>query len=541
VKNIHKLLFTIILVLAIFFRFWHLGTLPVSLNWDEISHGYTAYSLLKTGKDQWGVSWPIFNFRAYGDYPTTFDTYLTIPFIKFFGLNALSIRLPSAIFGIIFVVLIFFFAQTIFKNNHLALFCMFLAAVSPWSLFPSRAVFQSNFSQVLFLAGFYFFLRGLKHPKSFIFSSLFFGISLYSYHNARIAVPLLIPLLIFFYRRDFRKIFSKNKASLFLSLLIFLILAIPNLLNLFSPQSAARNRWVGIINPNSINLINEKRRLFTGPQFLNVLLNNKPLYFTQTLFVNYLDLLNPLPLFFQGSQDYQFNPPNTGLIFIIFLPFFYIGLIKAITPSKKHFIYSKLLIIFLISLLPAALTVGDFPSIRATIALPFYFIFIALGLSQLNFSKFKIIYCLVILVSLLEFANYWQNYLVYCRNYSSAWQYGYQQAVDIARQNYSQYDHIYFTKKYGEPHEFILFFWPWNPGYYQTDPTLKWDFHADWYWVNSFDKFIFVNDWEIKDLKIPAHSLLITSPSNYPAAKATLKNTINFLDNTSAFDIVSYD
>ncbi len=540
-KNIHKLIFIFIFLIAVFFRFWHLDTLPSSLNWDEISHGYNAYSLLQTGKDQWGVSWPIFNFRAYGDYPTTFNLYLTIPFVKFLGLNALSIRLPSAIFSTIFVVLVFFFTRIFIKNNYLALIAMFIAAITPWNLFPSRAVFQSDFSQTLLLAGLIFFYHGLKKTRWLILSSFLFALSLYSYHNTRIIVPLLLPILVFMNWAKFKSIFKTNRLSLLLSLSIFLILALPNLFNLFSPESAARNRWVGIINPNSINLINEKRRLFTGPYFLNVALNNKVVYFTQTVFVNYLSLINPLPIFFTGSQNYQFNPPQTGLIYFVFLPFFYLGLLKLILGIKNKHLNLQILISFLICLLPAALTVGDFPSIRATIALPFYFLSIVYGLSLLNTKKLFFLYPVVIIFSVIQFISYWQNYLNYNVQYSSSWQYGYKQAVDYLKENYSSYQHIYFTKKYGEPHEFILFYWPWDPVKYQSDPNLNWNNHADWYWIDGFDKFVFINDWEIKDSSFKPNSLLITSPGTYPSQSFKLIKTINFLDGTPAFDILIHE
>lgn len=540
-KKLYKILFGLILVLAIFFRFWHINSLPSGLNWDEISHGYTAYSLLLTGKDQWGVKWPLFNFRAYGDYPTTFDTYLSIPFVKTLGLNALSIRLPSAIFGVIFVILIFFFTKLILKNDRLALFCMLLAAICPWTLFPSRGVFQSNFSQVLLLSGIYFFLVALKKPKLFIFSAISFGLSLYSYHNARIITPAIVPILILFNFQTFKKIFNKNKVFIFLSLSIFLLIAIPNLMNLFSPESTARNQWVGIINPNSINLINEKRRLFTGPQIINRLINNKAVFFSQTVIVNYLNLLNPLPLFFRGSQDYQFNPPNTGLLYLILLPFFYLGLIKLLFSKKDRRSNWQLLFYFLLCLFPAVLTVGDFPSIRATTALPFYFLIIAIGLNQLDYRRFKAVYYLTVFIVLLEFINFWKNYQTYNINYSHTWQYGYQQAVNYVKSVYPQYTHIYFTKKYGEPHEFLLFYWPWDPAKYQTDPKLNWNYHANWYWVDAFDKFTFINDWEISTTKISPHTLLITSPGNYPKNDAKLQTTIYFLNHTPAFDIVSYD
>lgn len=521
-KNVHKILFAVILLIAIFFRFWHLSTLPSGLNWDEISHGYNAYSLLKSGQDQWGQSWPIFNFRAYGDYPTAANLYFTIPSIAVFGLNAFSIRLPAAIFGLLFVIFNYLLAKLIFKNEKLALFNMFLAALSPWSLFPSRGVFQSNLSQLFFISGLYFFYKSLIHNKYAYLSALSFGISLYSYHNARIAVPLLVVYLVIYYRQQL-----KNKNH-YISLILFLLLALPNLLNLFSPESQARNRWVGIINPNSINLINEERRLYTGPSFLNRLLNNKATYFSKQLFVNYFELFNPLNIFINGSQNYQFNPPNTGLLFIILIPFFYFGLFRL----KQFFIP------FLISLLPAALTVGDFPSIRATIALPFYFLAISYGISLIK--KRKIFY-LVILVFLIEFALYWQKYLQYNINYSQNWQYGYQEMVQKLKGNYPQYQKIYVTKKYGEAHEFILFYWPWNPKQYLQDINKNWDFHADWYWVNSFDKFIFVNDWEISKLTLSKNSLLITSPGNYPQNNAKLIDQVKFLNGQTAFDFVSYE
>ncbi|MCX6726211.1 MAG: hypothetical protein NTY75_00120, partial [Candidatus Shapirobacteria bacterium] len=280
-----------------------------------------------------------------------------------------------------------------------------------------------------------------------------------------------------------------------------------------------------------INLINENRRLYSGPQFLNRLVNNKATYFSQQFIVNYIDLFNPLPIFFHGSENYQFNPPSTGLIFSIFLPFFYLGLFIVI---KK---YRYLFAIFIICLLPSALTIGDFPSIRATSAIPFYIIFVVLGLS---FLHSKIALALVLLISLLQLFFYSKTYLQYNLSMSQAWQYGYQQAIDYVKPLYPDYQQIIFTKKYGEPHEFILFYWPWSPQKYLTDPNLKWDFHADWYWVDAFDKFKFVNDWEIKDLQIPPKSLLITSPGNFPQLNSTPVTTIYFPNQQPAFNIIEY-
>ena len=129
-----KLIFITIFVLAFLLRFWQLDSYPASLNWDEVSHGYNSYSLIKTGQDQWSKSWPIFNFRAYGDYPTTLNMYLSIPFIYLFGLNNWTTRIVSALCGFGLVIVSYFFGQEIFKDKNKSFFLMFLVAISPWTV-----------------------------------------------------------------------------------------------------------------------------------------------------------------------------------------------------------------------------------------------------------------------------------------------------------------------------------------------------------------------------------------------------------------------
>jgi len=82
----HWLLFLII-ILGLILRTWHLSALPAGFTADEASHGYDAYSLLKTGKDQWGASWPL-AFRSFGDFKLPIYTYLSLPFIYFLDLQS---------------------------------------------------------------------------------------------------------------------------------------------------------------------------------------------------------------------------------------------------------------------------------------------------------------------------------------------------------------------------------------------------------------------------------------------------------------------
>jgi hypothetical protein len=138
----------------------------------------------------------------------------------------------------------------------------------------------------------------------------------------------------------------------------------------------------------------------------------------------------------------------------------------------------------------------------------------------------------------------------YKNNYSWSWQYGYGEAVNFVNENYDNYDKIIFTKKYGEPHIFLLYYWPWSPRDYRVDGNLIRYSQDDWFWVDRFDKFYFVNDWDIprrsdQDFVLESglvfdcdfiKCLLVTSPGNVHQDWKLLK-TINFLDDQPAFEI----
>jgi len=547
-KNKKFLLFFLIALIAFFLRFYQLNKFPVALNWDEVSHGYNAYSLIKTGQDQWSIPWPIFNFRAYGDYPTTLNMYLSIPFIYFFGLNEWTVRIVSSLCGFGLVIIAYFLGQVIFKKNKNSLLLMLLVAVSPWTFFPSRGVFQSTVAQLFFPFGILFLIKAVKKIKFLPLGIFFVSISTYAYHNTKIVVPILLLIYFFIFFKEFKQKILKQQKIFIISLLIFSALIIPQTINTFNKDAQARSRWVFVINPASINEIEVNRNNYQGNQLIAKFKYNRVTLFTTTVFKNYLDFINPKIIFFNSTKNYQFNVPNTGVLYSVCLPFFYIGLIILII---KFFQKDKLSIFliswFIVGLVPAVVTTGDFPIIRAMSILPLPQIFIVYGFSKtvsfLKNPKIKSIFIILFLLVLsLQSVKYFKNYFNdYAQNYSSSWQYGYKETVNYIKENYNNYDQIIFTKKYGEAHEFVLFYWPWNPISYKNNSNLNWDFHSDWYWVNAFDKFKFVNDWEIQKEteKLDKKTLLITSPNNYNKSNSTLIKTIYFLNQTPAFDILS--
>ena len=101
-KRKQKICLILILVLATFLRFWRLDQVPPSPDWDEAALGWNAYSLMETGRDEYGQLLPFF-LRSFDDYKPAFYAYLAILPIKFFGLNLWATRFPSALLGVLSV------------------------------------------------------------------------------------------------------------------------------------------------------------------------------------------------------------------------------------------------------------------------------------------------------------------------------------------------------------------------------------------------------------------------------------------------------
>ena len=103
----------LILMLAAVLRFYQLGQIPPSLNWDEVSNGYNAYSILKTARDEHGNFLPL-TFRAFGDYNPALSVYTLVPSIALFGLNEFAVRFPSALLGTLTVLLTYLMVKQLF-------------------------------------------------------------------------------------------------------------------------------------------------------------------------------------------------------------------------------------------------------------------------------------------------------------------------------------------------------------------------------------------------------------------------------------------
>jgi 4-amino-4-deoxy-L-arabinose transferase-like glycosyltransferase len=137
-------LLLIIIFLAAILRILFLDQAPNTFSTDEVSNGYDAYSILKTGRDRYGHFLPIL-LTGFNDSRESLYVFLNIPLIQLFGLNEFSVRLPSAIAGVLTVPVLYYLAQECFNDIKISLTAALLFTFSPWSIFYSRGKFSCNF------------------------------------------------------------------------------------------------------------------------------------------------------------------------------------------------------------------------------------------------------------------------------------------------------------------------------------------------------------------------------------------------------------
>lgn len=489
--EMEKILIVAILVIGAVWRLPQFA--PSSLNWDEVSLGYNAYSLLQTGRDEWGVALPSL-FRAFGDYKLPVYVYLTTVWPMF-------PRATSYIAGTLAILVCYLLARKLF-NREVAILTAFLVAVSPWTVFLSRISVEANVGFLMITLG----MCCLVYKKH-LASAIFLGLSAWTYNSARIFAPLAI-------------LFTKNKKIILLGLLIL----IPVFWQLLNFTGTARYQNLSLLDSGAIAKLNELQTQKSGGR----LLYNKVTYWSYMFMSNYISYFSPNFLFIKGGSHYQFSIPGQGLLYLVCLPFFYLGLLKVYK--------NKLLVFWLLTAPLAGSITRDSPhTLRAITMLPLPMLITAVGFawvaSKIKFKK--ILYLLFLVAILISSINYQLATNSYLLNYSWAWQEGYDKIVQIIKDNYSQYDHIVVSKKYGEAHEFVAFYWPWDPKSFVSDKV--WDYHANWYWVNKLGKIEFVNDWEMNNYKYLPNTLIISSPENKLVGRKL--EQIHFLDGKPAFVI----
>ena len=488
----YKIWLIIILLVAIFFRFFHLTSSPPGLNWDEVSIGYNAYSILKTGKDEWGQFMPL-SFKAFGEHKLPGLIYASVPGIWLFGTTDLGVRVTPALLGVFAVYLIYLLTKKLLNSVPQALIASSLLAISPWAVHFSRVSFEAGLALVFVMASVYF-LIDTKTSKQNLWLSMFFAVlGVYTYNSVRILLPIL------FIAYSCLSIISLKKdqwLGLSKVLVVALLLLSPVIIGLTNPLERVRWGTLSILNQKSFTSnVAESRGYTTLPSILPRLIHNKATHYVYTLFTNYLDIFSTDFLYSRGGTNTQRSVQGIGLLYKFEFILLIFGIyIMFSNKSRYNYALKILLPWLLLAPIPSILTIDSPSTVRVLNMLPPLLIIESIGAIYLfNWVKSRRVFFALSILFIFWSISYFAYLLffVYPVKYSDQWLYGYKEAVLWGDKYYDSANKIYLTAKYGEPYIYTLFYTGFDPHKFQTGPVSREVDPLGWVHVSSFDKYIF--------------------------------------------------
>lgn len=531
------ILLSAVLLVGAILRFWQLGNVPISPDWDEVSLGYNAYSIIQTGRDEYGEFLPIV-MRSFDDYKPALYSYLAVPFVAVFGLNIFAVRFVSALFGVLTIFAVYFLLRELFGEKNfkkeikgflidVPILSSFLLAISPWHIQFSRIAFESNVGLAFNVFTALFFLKGLKRPLYLNLSAICAVLSIYVYQSEKVFTPLLVFTMAIIFRKELLSLPKKYLAS---AILVGLILILPMVSYTLSNTNAlGRAKGVSIFSSSDHILQENAKRLLADREnndIVGLIVDNRRILFAREVISGYLSHFDLNWLFIRGDIS-RHHAPNMGLMYLFELPFLLVGIyILTFGPFSKKtklFIFSW----FLLVSIPASITSGVPHAVRTLNFVPIFQIFTAIGiLTSLNFVlsiKYKVLSIRItklfatcyLIFSVFNLVYYLNQYFVQ-QNYYTAidWQYGYEKTTAEIQKYADSYKKIVVSNQapMDQSYMFFLFYLKYPPQIYQKQST-----HASGGFRENhiFGKYEFRPiDW-IKDQKME-NTLFVGRPSDFP-------------------------
>lgn len=514
------ILLVAVILLGASARFIGLGKNPAGIVDDEAGTGYDAYSLLSTGRDQWGVLWPLTSFKGFGDYRLPGYTYLTIPSVAVFGLTPLAIRFPAALFGTLTILMVFVLTRELFgpQLKLIPLLSAFFLSISPWHIGMSRIGLEETTSVFFVTAGMWLLLRGRRYPKSIIAGCIVLGLSLFIYTANIVLVPLLLVVTLFLFRNKF----THSRTWVVLGAVCFIIFFASYFIFAGTSTAVVRSRQVNLTNDSGlIDTVNEKQgacvRLF--PRGVCRLVFNKYSAYGAKFVSNYFNHFSPNLLSIYGTDTQYSILPGRGLLYQFDFPLLALSLViifLAVSPEK-------LLLVFwlFLSAVPDSIT-SDGQFGRYFVSYPMWSILIAVGvvgvLSRIKFRKvFLVSIILLFVTALSNFIIEYTTFFPY--RYSRFSHFGYEDLIRQIEIHKHSFDRILVSSRINDAKQYIyyLFYTRYDPALYQSGRGIEKVTEADgWIRVKRVDTIDFIPAIPSKlDLMGKDHVLLIGAPSEF--------------------------
>ena len=377
------------LCLTIFLHLYKLGGRPDGFYCDEASIGYNAWSIVRTGADEYGNNYPLF-FRCFDNYHEPVMVYSVAVLVKLFGLSEFIVRLPSALFLILASVAFYFLAKGYCRNKYIAMGAAFVFSVLPW-IFPVSRVMMAGYSAMLLgiCVGWLFMMKafGGRSYVAAVLSAGGWAFAMYSHNCGR---PVSAAILVVFTLCFYKMLLGRWKiyvlfASSFFIMMVPMIIAVarnPQILGSRFSQIAVWSSSSGI------------------PETL------------QRIFFNYCSYFSPQYLFISGDQNLRHNSGFGGELYIFLVPLLIAGLFLMYFKLKKNPWYGLMLIGIFICPLAAVFTTGVMHSTRTLNGAPFWMILAVCGAAWLygNRPRQHKLLAVIAFLAVFEVSLYMKHY-----------------------------------------------------------------------------------------------------------------------------------
>ena len=513
----HSLVLALLVILffsALIPRVYGFGTVPASLNWDEMAVGVNGYLIGQEGRDEWGNFFPI-TFQSFGDDKNPVHVYITALFIKVFGLSDFSVRFPVLVLGTLNVILLFFVAYQLFKSYFISFISAFSLAVSPHNLIFSHFNHELNFTIFFFLLSLILFYIGKKGHKWLLFLSfVFFSIDLVSYNSPKIVVPVFLVGLCALY---FKEIFHKDlRKYTFAGIALFLCVLG---LVFFHPHLSGVNR----AKQTTYSDYDVKQSEYFK-QTNNLLLTRFLITKDQ-----YLSHFSYMYLFVAGDENVRHSTRMYGIFYQLESILIVYGFFLLLYLRKKETIILVLLI--LLAPLPSALFKDAPHSARAMFMTGSMHMLVGLGaflilrllysfrerVHFLHIPK-KVLSLVVALPIILYLGFQVKGFLdyyvtIYPNKYAVDWQYGLKEAVLFIKSR-PKAERVYVTDVRSQPYIFFRFYEPISNEEFRKRLVLdesKWKLSNT---VEMYDNYVF-GRWDVVHSMPTSNMIYVITASEY--------------------------
>ena len=211
---------SLVLLLGLLLRIWHLGILPYTLAGDEASQGLEAVRVLAGElRNPFSTGWL--------GVPTMSFFYNSLS-IKFLGRTVFALRLPWVLIGTATIFTTYLLVRQLF-NWQLALTSAAILATYHYHIHFSR-LGSNQIADPFFLSLALFFLyRGLDRQRQlpWALAGITAGMAFYFYAGARLTPLIIVGVLAYLFLLDQRQFWEKHARGIATLTVSFLITAAP--------------------------------------------------------------------------------------------------------------------------------------------------------------------------------------------------------------------------------------------------------------------------------------------------------------------------